>query len=80
VVGADVFWAAGPLEGWVNTSALTRCSAYKAVQEYLEIDRDLWRWNDMSERTQEDVIAVLRAAAAVERAKEAAYAPVEVAA
>lgn len=57
-----------------NLSRLQRCPAYLAVCEYLdrpEHDSFLWEWNDAPERTAEDVIAVLRAAAAVERTKEA---------
>ena len=75
-----LYYTDGQMAGYLNTSALTRCPAYKAVQGYRETDRDLWLWNDVRGRTQEDVIAVLRAAAAVERAKEAAHAPEKVAA
>jgi hypothetical protein len=46
------------------------CPAYRAVQDYLEYDRELWWWNDTYGRTKEEVIEVLRAAAAVERTKE----------
>lgn len=57
------------------------CPAYLAVTEYLgdvlfpRVD-PLWVWNDDSDRTQAEVIEVLRAAAVIEQAKEAA--PVEV--
>lgn len=53
-----------------NFYALQTCPAYKAVQEYLGHRRDLWSWNDRPQRTQQEVIEVLRAAAAVERVKE----------
>lgn len=46
------------------------CPAYKAVQGYLGVRPPLWWWNDDLSRTKEEVIEVLRAAAAVERAKE----------
>ena len=49
----------------------TSCPAYVAVQEYLSLGPfALYHWNDRAERTKEEVIEVLRAAAAVERAKE----------
>lgn len=49
------------------------CPAYAAVQEYLGLERDrfLFYWNDHVAESQEQVIEVLRAAAAVERVKEA---------
>lgn len=48
------------------------CPAYQAVKEYLALPEkgELWRWNDGSRRTKEQVIEVLRAAAEVERVKE----------
>jgi hypothetical protein len=51
------------------------CPAYQAVQEYLALPPvgphgELWRWNDRSVRTKEQVIEVLRAAAEVARVKE----------
>lgn len=56
--------------------ALTVCPAYVAVQEYLahllpEGFDEPWYFNDSIAETVDDVIAVLRAAAAVERVKEA---------
>lgn len=48
------------------------CPAFGAVRDYLGLGDDfLFPWNDASGRTQQEVIEVLRAAAAVERAKEA---------
>lgn len=59
----------------------TACPAYRAVQSYLglshELDEDgqavepLWRWNDDLTRKAAEVIEVLRAAAMVERTREA---------
>lgn len=58
-----------------------RCPAFAAVHEYLSegdyypSPHAMWRpytYNDTKGRTAEDVIAVLRAAAAVERVKESA--------
>lgn len=57
------------------------CDAYQAMGAYLELDlscQDLYDWNDFSARTQDQVIEVLRAAAAVERAKEESLQPTEV--
>ena len=59
--------------GLLNTSRLRDCYAYLAVQDYLEFGDDLWRWNDAEDRTELEVIAVLRAAAAVARLKEQPY-------
>ena len=64
--------------------AFTACPAYQAVMSYLDLraeDSDaLWHWNDKYRhdgdegarpaRSKEQVVEVLRAAAAVERAKE----------
>lgn len=53
-----------------------KCPAYTAVAEYLDwktpvnITGGLWVWNDHLDRTEQEVIETLRAAAAVERAKE----------
>lgn len=47
----------------------THCPAYAAVQEYLEWG-PLYAWNDSYATGEAQVIEVLRAAAAVERAKE----------
>jgi hypothetical protein len=54
--------------------ALEACPAYRAVAEHLaERHHDsLWRWNDHRTRTADEVIEVLRAAAAIEHAREAA--------
>jgi hypothetical protein len=54
--------------------ALETCPAYEAVMEYLgrEKGQPLWSWNDSVSRTKEEVFEVLRAAAVVEAAKEAA--------
>lgn len=58
------------------------CPAMRAVKDYLgerltytppegtPYTREPWGWNDEDGRTAEEVIGVLRAAAAVERAKE----------
>lgn len=54
--------------GWAD--ALTNCPAYRAMSEYLAVS-EVWTWNDAEGRTQQEVIEVLRAAAAVERVKEA---------
>lgn len=54
---------------WI--SVLPRCDAYQAVRAYLGSGvRTLYNWNDAAGRTQEQVIAVLRAASAVESARE----------
>lgn len=41
--------------------------------------RDIFRWNDAPERTKEEVVAMLRAVAATERAREARLLPVVIA-
>lgn len=61
--------------------AFVTCPAYRAVRSHLEgryeflcgLDQGgrLWDWNDDSDRTQAEVIEVLRAAAAIEQAREA---------
>lgn len=61
----DPAYGAIPLRG-----SLESCPAYVAVREYLDFYDDLYKWNDRPERTAEEVIGVLRAAAAVERTKE----------
>lgn len=48
---------------------LTNCSAYKAVQEYLGVDR-LYRYNDTKGRTAEEVVSTLRVVARLEADKE----------
>jgi hypothetical protein len=64
----------------VNSPDFTDCPAYQAVLRYLEgtpswtdtkfpYDR-LYSWNDAPGRTEGDVVAVLRAAAVVEEARE----------
>lgn len=65
-----------------NVRLLHDCPAYVAVREYLgmRFDESVWLYNDRIAKDAEEVVAVLRAAAAVERVKEAAYAPVNVAA
>jgi hypothetical protein len=73
---------------WQNTdlpdsdeefAELSACPAYVAVKEYLGDvlgeHYSLFNWNDMSVRTAEEVVEVLRSAAAVERVKESALAP-----
>lgn len=57
-----------------TTYSVTKCDAYKAVHQYLDLfpGSRLFNWNDRPERTQEEVVAALRGAAAVERAREAA--------
>jgi len=60
-----------------STMGIEECPAFLAVRDYLGFRP--FAFNDRAESV-EDVIAVLRAAAAVERAKEAAYAPEKVAA
>ena len=62
----DPLWGTMPSRG-----SLESCPAYVAVREYLDFNGDLFLWNDHPERTAEEVIEVLRAAAAVERTKEA---------
>lgn len=62
-------------EGWDPIyDGLLKCPAYKAVEEYLG-DRlvpgdRLYNWNDVTGRTKEEVIEVLRATALLEAAKE----------
>lgn len=54
------------------------CAAYKAVQDYLNWHQPLWMWNDQYDykeslgrlRTQEEVVATLRAAALIEEMHE----------
>lgn len=48
------------------------CPAYVAVRNYLDLDglTRLYRWNDKRDRTESEVIEVLRAAAAIEQARE----------
>lgn len=53
------------LEAWFGP-----CPSKQAVRDYLEHERALYRWNDQQGRTQEEVVAVLRAAAAIEAVKE----------
>jgi hypothetical protein len=57
--------------------ALATCPAYRAVADYLidkgeflGADSKLWRWNDKPDRTASEVIETLRAAAAIEAARE----------
>lgn len=54
----------------LRRSELTACPAYRAMRAYLE-SPVLYVWNDMVAKSEEDVVAALRAAAAVERTKEA---------
>lgn len=67
-------------ESFITLSEFELCPAYRAVQGYLGTDVQLYRWNDAfigsTRRTAAEVIEVLRAAAVIEQAKEAA--PVEV--
>lgn len=58
---------------------LYRCPAYRAVMDYLGRDAymPLYVWNDDEARDEQQVVETLRAAAAVERTKEAI--PAEVA-
>lgn len=54
---------------------LPKCRAYKAVVEFLEWTQGpLYRWNDETGRTKEEVVAVLRATAFVTAAREEAEA------
>lgn len=64
-----------------DSETIAQCPAYKAVKEYLGdrlygltdfVSWELWVWNDSAIRTKDEVIEVLRAAAAVERTKEEA--------
>lgn len=58
---------------YTNSHQLSvECPAYKAVHEFLDLPkrRRLYHWNDEAGRTQVEVVAILRAAAAVERVKE----------
>ena len=54
-------------------SSVERCPAYAAVREFIGMTEGerLWMYNDHIASSAEEVVAVLRAAAAVERAKEA---------
>lgn len=62
--------------------ALWDCPAYQAVESYTNTPRDgdsgtegrLWRFNDKVDRTASEVIETLRAAAAIEAAREDAAA------
>jgi hypothetical protein len=49
---------------------LIACPAYVAVQNYLNLDYEIWQWNDTEGRTMEEVIEVLRATAVIEQARE----------
>jgi hypothetical protein len=76
--------AAASAQGQIGRVLIDNCPAAAAVHEYLQLGaRELWEWNDVSEfyardtgtpistsRTQAEVIEVLRAAAAIERARE----------
>jgi hypothetical protein len=64
--------------GVVDSHEVLACPAYEAVWDYLTTDNRwgvrrnrLYDWNDTPGRTADEVIEVLRAAAMVERAKEA---------
>ena len=67
----------------IDHQGLWACPAYSAVAEFLDMDvtldegdmphEPLWQYNDRIAESAEDVIAVLRAAAAVERVKESTY-------
>lgn len=54
----------------VHHQELVECPAYVAVRDYLDTQMPLWMWNDMTARSQAEVVMVLRAAALVEEAKE----------
>lgn len=65
------------LDSEADQHALVSCPAYEAVWNYLETDTTwecfhdrLYDWNDTADRSAEDVIAVLRATALIEAAKE----------
>lgn len=67
----------GEIKNWTEFKT---CPAYKAMQEYLELENinpitncngpELWRWNDNEAEDAEQVINALRAAALVESVKE----------
>jgi hypothetical protein len=69
---------------WGNSvlESLATCPAYKAVADYLNYDKHLWMWNDdlviFSTTPAQQVVETLRAAAAVERAREAVDTPLSV--
>jgi hypothetical protein len=48
------------------------CPAYTAVADYLDYRSELYQWNDEGNRTADEVIEALRAAAVIEAAKETA--------
>lgn len=66
--------------GWTVAAEMAAregtCPAYEAVLNHLSIGGDrsyggrLWLWNDKPARTAAEVIEVLRAAAAIEQARE----------
>lgn len=58
--------------GVPNDRILRECPAYRAVQEYLDVPErsPLYLYNDVIATSQDEVVAVLRAAAAVERLRE----------
>lgn len=56
----------------IPPAGFSKCPAYLAVHDYLNLTGStmVFHWNDTDGRTAEEVIEVLRAAAAVERTKE----------
>lgn len=72
--------AASGLKSWVEShrGPLYRnhdvkvCPAGKALGEYLGSDMPAWAWNDQRHRTAIEVVALLRAVAVVEAAREEA--------
>lgn len=61
-------YADDPSEQWL--ADMKACPAYQAVKDYLNHPGTLYVWNDALGRTKDEVIAVLRGAAAVERVNE----------
>lgn len=53
-----------------NDRLLHECPAYMAVQDYLHMTEPLYLFNDLIAKEADDVIAVLRGAAMVERVRE----------
>jgi hypothetical protein len=67
--------ALGATSDFPNTYLANTCAAGLAVREYLKMGpmsfaNALWHWNDVNAESQEQVVSVLRGAAAAERAKD----------
>ena len=56
-------------EFW-HSQHINECPAGNAVRGYLNMNGELWQWNDRGLRTATEVIEVLRATAVIEAARE----------